>query len=93
MPRGNGQKPGYKDQQKNVCVYLGKKGGEADELLQLIVRRTRKSESQIFRECYLEKLMEWGIIDPKTKKPNQEAIARLRRSLEDDELLPNVLDR
>jgi hypothetical protein len=94
MTRGNGQsKPGYKGQQKNICVYLGKRGGEQDELLQLIVQVTGKSESRIFRECYQEKMIEWGVIDPRTLKPKPEAIEKLRQRLDDDELLPNVLDR
>ena len=74
-------------------MYLGKKGDDQDELLQLVARTTGKSESQIFRECYLEKMIKWGVIDPKTKKPIQAAVDKLKDRLNDDELLPSVLDR
>ena len=93
MAKGNGRKPpSYKDAQKNVSVYLGKKGDWQDNLLQLLVSVTGKSESQLFRECYVEKLISWGVLDSDSKEPIEAAVDKLKSKVS-DELLPNVLDR
>ena len=91
MAQGNNG-PSYKDRQRNVSVYLGRKGGPEDELLDLVCKATGKKPSQFFRECYLEKLIAWGVIDIDTLQPIPEAVDKLRQKVS-GKLLPNVLDR
>ncbi len=94
MSSGNGTKPPrtYKQAQKNVSVYIGKKGDWQDELLSLVVKASGRSESQFMRECFYEKMIRWGLIDGKTHKPIPEQIEKLRDKANQDDLLPNVLD-
>ncbi len=91
--KGNGTRPSYKAQQKNVCVYLGKRDDWMAEVLGLVLKIMDKSESQFFRNLYLERLQSWGVVDKTTGEPDPDAIERLRQKVENAQLLPDILDK
>jgi len=67
-----------KTAQKNVSVYLGARGGWQHDVLQLVCRRLNVTESEFFRELFLDRLSDWGLYDTTNKTPMSAAIERLR---------------
>lgn len=65
--------------QKNVTVYLGSRGGWQHELLQEICRQFNLTESEFFRELFLQRLARWNLYDEKSGQPISEAVARFKR--------------
>jgi hypothetical protein len=65
--------------QKNVSVYLGQRDGWQHEVLQDVCRHFNLTESEFFRELFLQRLSRWGLYDDQAGKPIQDAIERFRR--------------
>lgn len=65
--------------QKNVSVYLGSRGGWQHELLAEICRQFNLSESEFFRELFLQRLSRWNLYDSVTNQPIDDAIERFKR--------------
>lgn len=65
--------------QKNVSVYLGSRGGWQHELLAEICRQFNLSESEFFRELFLQRLARWNLYDDKLGQPIEPAIERFKR--------------
>lgn len=65
--------------QKNVSVYLGNRGGWQHELLAEICRQFNLSESEFFRELFLQRLSRWNLYDESEGKPIESAVERFKR--------------
>jgi len=87
MGAGNsGKQP--KTEQKNVSVYLGRRGEWPDRALLAIMRASGlRSESEYFRKLFIQHCMELGIVD-ETGEPDEDAIEALLRRAK-----PNLLPR
>lgn len=75
--------------QKNVSVYLGSRDGWQHQVLELVCQHLNVTESELFRELYFERLVQWGLYDPETRRPVAAAIDRLRQ--ERKAVVPRVL--
>lgn len=67
--------------QKNVSVYLGQRGDWQDRLLGEICRKFNMTESQFFRELFLQRLANWELYDPAAGEPIAENCERFRLRL------------
>lgn len=65
--------------QKNVSVYLGSRDGWQHELLSEICRQFNLSESEFFRELFLQRLARWNLYDDKLGRPIDAAIALFKK--------------
>lgn len=65
--------------QKNVSVYLGNRGGWQHEVLAEVCRQFNLTESEFFRELFLQRLARWELYDEQTGVPNEDAIARFKK--------------
>jgi len=65
--------------QKNVSVYLGSRGGWQHEVLQEICRQFNLTESEFFRELFLQRLARWNLYDEQAGKPLDDALARFKQ--------------
>lgn len=65
--------------QKNVSVYLGNRGGWQHEVLAEVCRQFNLTESEFFRELFLQRLARWELYDEQTGAPNEAAIARFKK--------------
>ena len=65
--------------QKNVSVYLGNRDGWQHEVLQAVCRQFNLTESEFFRELFLQRLARWDLYDEQTGEPNEAAIERFKR--------------
>lgn len=64
--------------QKNVSVYLGQRDGWQNDVLQLICRHLNVTESEFFRELFIERLDRWGLYDVESGQLIPTAVDRLR---------------
>ena len=94
MGSGNSGAPKrtYKEGQKNVSVYLGPKNGWQHDVLSSICKLSNQTESEFFRNLFLEYLAKYKLYDMDKDQPDVEGIDRLRRKLPTN-LLPNLLDK
>lgn len=67
-----------KELQKNVSVYLGNRGGWQHEVLQEVCRQFNMTESEFFRELFLQRLARWRLYDEQKGQPDEKAIARFK---------------
>lgn len=65
--------------QKNVSIYLGSRGGWQHELLDDICRQFNLSESEFFRQLFLQRLARWNLYDEITGLPDEAAIERFKK--------------
>lgn len=65
--------------QKNVSVYLGNRGGWQHEVLQEVCRQFNMTESEFFRELFLQRLARWRLYDEQAGEPDGAAIERFKR--------------
>jgi hypothetical protein len=65
--------------QKNVSVYLGSRGGWQHEVLTEICRQFNLTESEFFRELFLQRLARWNLYDTATQEPLADAIEKFKR--------------
>jgi hypothetical protein len=88
MGGGNSGSKSYKADQKNVSVYLGRKGEWPERALLAIMRATGlRSESEYFRKLFFQHCLELGFID-EAGEPDMEAIEAMLRKAR-----PNLLPR
>jgi hypothetical protein len=65
--------------QKNVSVYLGARDGWQHQVLQAVCRQFNLTESEFFRELFLQRLTKWQLYDPISESPDEPAIERFKR--------------
>lgn len=65
--------------QKNVSVYLGRRDGWQSEVLAEICSQFNLTESEFFRELFLQRLAGWGLYSSVTREPVWAAVDRLKR--------------
>lgn len=80
--------------QKNVSVYIGHRGGWQDDVLTEICRQFCITESEFFRQLFLQRLARWNLYDELTNEPlsanierfkQRRVVARLPESLDQKE--------
>ncbi len=66
-----------KTTQKNVSVYMGRRGAWQHDLLAVVCRYLGITESEFFRELFVKQMRRWDLVDD-GGQPNGEKIDALR---------------
>jgi hypothetical protein len=66
-----------KEAQKNVSVYLGRKGEWPHQMLQAVCRHLNVTESELFRDLFFEQMARWRLYDADKNEPVIANIERL----------------